>query len=208
MEELSARQQQILNYIIQNKRQRGYPPSVREIGKGVGLKSSSTVHKHLKRLEETGYIRRDPTKPRAIEVLVYDETQDDTNKELINIPVLGRVTAGEPVLAVENIEDTFPLPINLLRAKNKDLFILRVRGNSMINAGIYSGDYAIVEETSSAIDGDIVVALIEEEATVKRFKKEEDRVLLIPENDSMEPIVTSQVRILGKVIGIFRSLRS
>lgn len=200
-EDLNARQQTILDFIKREIRAKGYPPSVREIGEAVGLSSSSTVHGHLAQLEAKGYLRRDPTKPRAIEVL--DENIDLLGKEMVPLPVIGRITAGEPILAVENIEDTFPLPFDFIRTR--DAFVLSVKGESMIEAGILDGDYVVVRQQSVARNGDIVVALLgEEEATVKRFFKENDHVRLQPENPYMEPIITSDVRVLGKVIGVFR----
>ncbi|MGE5589146.1 MAG: transcriptional repressor LexA [Bacillota bacterium] len=202
-EGLTDRQQQILDYIKEQIRQKGYPPSVREIGESVGLSSSSTVHGHLARLEEKGYIRRDPTKPRAIEI-----TEGDfylTKHRTVNVPLVGRVTAGAPILAVENLEDSFPLPFELVR--DEDVFMLAVRGESMIEAGILNGDYVIVRRQSDARNGDIVVALVgEEEATVKRFFREKDHIRLQPENRYMEPIIAQDVTILGKVIALFRRL--
>jgi repressor LexA len=197
---LNSRQKQIINYIKETLRAKGYPPSVREIGEAVGLSSSSTVHSHLSKLEELGFIRRDPTKPRAIEVL--DESPW-RQKAITPVPLVGRVTAGQPILAVENIEETYPLPIELIGSE--DAFMLSVQGESMINAGILNGDYVLVREQNYANNGDIVVALIdEEEATVKRFYKEKDCIRLQPENDFMKPIYAKNVYILGKVIGIFR----
>lgn len=202
-EGLTDRQQQILDYIKEQIRQKGYPPSVREIGESVGLSSSSTVHGHLARLEEKGYIRRDPTKPRAIEI-----TEGDfylTKHRTVNVPLVGRVTAGAPILAVENLEDSFPLPYELVR--DEDVFMLAVRGESMIDAGILDGDYVIVRRQSDARNGDIVVALVgEEEATVKRFFREKDHIRLQPENRYMEPIIAQDVSILGKVIALFRRI--
>lgn len=200
---LGARQRQILAYIKDTLRAKGYPPSVREIGEAVGLSSSSTVHTHLEKLEEFGLIRRDPTKPRAIEIL--DEAPW-RQKSLTPVPLVGRVTAGRPILAVENIEETYPLPTELVGDDN--LFMLTIQGESMINAGIFNGDLVIVREQSTAKNGDIVVALLidSEEATVKRFYKEKDMIRLQPENDTMEPIYARDVSILGKVVGIFRRL--
>ncbi|MCE5287443.1 MAG: transcriptional repressor LexA [Pelosinus sp.] len=199
---LSARQQQILTYIKKTLRLKGYPPSVREIGEAVGLSSSSTVHSHLSKLEEMGVIRRDPTKPRAIEVL--DEAPW-RQKSLIPVPLVGRVTAGQPILAVENIEETYPLPTELVGDDNT--FMLTVEGSSMINAGIFNGDYILIRRQQTANNGDIVVALIDnEEATVKRFYKEKDCIRLQPENDSMAPIYVQNVSIVGKVVGVFRRL--
>lgn len=199
---LTERQIAILNFIKRELRKRGYPPSVREIGEAVGLSSSSTVHGHLAHLEKKGYIRRDPTKPRAIEIL--DTELDFGRKEIVHVPIVGKVTAGEPILAVENIDDTFPLPLDFVN--NDTVFILSVRGESMINAGILDGDYVMVRQQAHAKNGDIVVALLGDEATVKTFYKEKDYVRLQPENTSLEPIYTTDVRILGKVIGVFRRL--
>lgn len=202
-EGLSKKQQQILTFIKDNLRAKGYPPSVREIGLSVGLSSSATVHAHLEKLESLGYIKRDPTKPRAIDVL--DESPW-RQKEVIPVPLVGRVTAGQPILAVENIEETYPLPAELLGNKD-NVFMLTVSGNSMINAGIHDGDYVLVQETQTANNGDIVVALIDgEEATVKTFYKEDNAIRLQPENDAMKPIYSRNVAILGKVIGLFRQL--
>lgn len=202
MNGLTPRQEEILAYIKREVLKRGYPPSVREIGQAVGLNSSSTVHGHLGRLEDKGYIRRDPTKPRAIE-LVND--RDVIRKEIVNVPIVGRVTAGEPILAVENIEDFFPMPRDF--AHYEDVFMLRVRGESMIHAGILDGDYVVVRQQAHAENGDIVVALIEDEATVKRFYNEGDHIRLQPENPTMEPIRSVGVQILGKVVGVFRKVR-
>jgi repressor LexA len=199
---LSSRQKQILEYIKDTVRAKGYPPSVREIGEAVGLSSSSTVHSHLSKLEEMGFIRRDPTKPRAIDVL--DEAPW-RKKSLIPVPLVGRVTAGQPILAVENIEETYPFPTEFVG--NDDIFMLTVQGNSMIKAGIFDGDYVLIREQQTAHNGDIIVALIDnEEATVKRFYKEKDRIRLQPENDLMDPIYSKNVSILGKVVGVFRRL--
>lgn len=198
MRELSAKQQQILSYLKSEVQKKGYPPSVREICQAVGLKSTSTVHAHLSRLEKKGYIRRNPTKPRAIEIL--DQTD---KKDVIEVPIVGTITAGTPILAVQNIEDTFPLPVNLLNY-DTDVFMLRVKGESMIDAGIFDRDLILVRQQSSADNGDIVVALLEDSATVKRYYKEKDYVRLQPENATMSPIITKDVKILGKVIGLFR----
>ncbi len=196
---LTPRQSSILKYIQKMIDERGYPPSVREIGEGVGLKSSSTVHTHLVNLEKNGYIRRDPTKPRAIEVLA-----NRSKSSVIQVPVVGRVAAGKPILAVENIESTFPLPAGFLKNAN-DVFMLTTKGDSMIQAGIFDGDYLVVSQQQTAEDGDIVVALLNgEDATVKRFFKEADSIRLQPENDMMEPIRSKDVMILGKVIGVIR----
>ncbi|OUM98082.1 MAG: repressor LexA [Firmicutes bacterium ZCTH02-B6] len=201
MNDLTPRQRQILEFIKREVQQRGYPPSVREIGQAVGLSSSSTVHGHLNKLEEKGYIRRDPTKPRAIEVL---EPSGAPSGSVIYAPVVGRVTAGEPILAVENIEGYFPLAREFAGAG--ELFLLQVRGDSMIKAGILDGDYVIVRQQPDALNGDIVVALLGEEATVKRFYRENGHVRLQPENDAYPPIVARDVQILGKVIGVYRRL--
>ncbi|MFZ0447435.1 MAG: transcriptional repressor LexA [Bacillus sp. (in: firmicutes)] len=202
---LSKRQQDILDFIKSEVRQKGYPPSVREIGEAVGLASSSTVHGHLARLESKGLIRRDPTKPRAIEIL--DNTQPDIPKsKVINVPIVGKVTAGLPITAVENVEEFFPLPENLAPA-DEQLFMLEVMGESMIEAAILDGDYVIVRQQNTANNGDIVVAMTEEdEATVKRFFKEKDYFRLQPENSTMEPIILRNVSILGKVIGVYRHI--
>lgn len=200
---LNTRQKQILDYIKENLRAKGYPPSVREIGEAVGLSSSSTVHAYLTKLESMGYIKRDPTKPRAIDVL--DEAPW-RQKTLIPVPHVGLVTAGQPILAVENIEETYPLPAELIGSEDT-VFMLSVKGDSMINAGILDGDYLLVRQQNSASNGDIVVALIDnEEATVKRFFKEKGRIRLQPENDAMDPIYAENVSIAGKVIGLFRNM--
>ncbi|AZR74829.1 repressor LexA [Anoxybacter fermentans] len=186
---------------------KGYPPSVREIAKAVDLRSPSTVHSHLNTLEELGYIRKDPTKPRTIEVLVGDFSSNRPQKEMVHIPIVGKVTAGQPILAVENIEDFFPLPLDYIRGgKNQELFMLQIKGNSMVDAGILDGDYVIVRKQSHADNGDIVVALLEDEATVKRFFKEKDYIRLQPENSTLKPILVRDVQILGKVIGVYRNL--
>ncbi|KKM12999.1 LexA family transcriptional regulator [Clostridiales bacterium PH28_bin88] len=199
-DDLNTRQQAILDFIKRELRVKGYPPSVREIGEAVGLSSSSTVHGHLAQLESKGYLRRDPAKPRAIEVL--SGNIDVIAKELVPVPIVGRITAGEPILATENIDDTFPLPFDFLRTR--DVFILSVKGDSMIQAGIMDGDFVVVRQQSFAKDGDIVVALLGEEATVKRFFKEAEHIRLQPENPDMQPIFSREVQILGKVIGVFR----
>ena len=201
--DLSLRQTNILEFIKDEIRKKGYPPAVREIGEAVGLLSSSTVHGHLQTLENKGYIRRDPTKPRAIEVT--DGSGDLHNEEqVIHIPIIGRVAAGQPILAEENLEGTFPLPANLVR---QDIdFMLKVQGESMIGAGILDGDLIIVGQQKEARNGEIVVALIGEEATVKRFYKEKTLIRLQPENPTMEPIYSQDVTILGKVVGVFRTM--
>ncbi|HHX02253.1 MAG TPA: transcriptional repressor LexA [Firmicutes bacterium] len=207
---LSARQKSILKFINEQVQLKGYPPSVREIGAAVGLASSSTVHAHLRKLEEYGYIRRDPTKPRAIEVL---HSEDDSytgsrmyNRPIVNVPVVGQVTAGEPILAVENIEEYFPVPHDLVG--DHEVFMVRIKGDSMIEAGIFDRDYVLVEKASTAQNGDIVVALVgDEEATVKRFFHEGTHVRLQPENSAMAPMILQDVMIIGKVIGLFRSIK-
>ncbi len=197
---ISAKQSEILEYIKDQILEKGYPPAVREICAAVHLKSTSSVHSHLETLEKNGYIRRDPTKPRAIEIV--DDDFNLQRREMRNIPLLGNVAAGQPLFAEQNIETYFPMLADELPAG--DLFMLNVRGESMINAGIYDGDKIIVQQTSIARNGDIVVALIEDSATVKTYYKEEGRYRLQPENDSMEPIYVNEVLILGKVIGLFR----
>ncbi len=201
---LTHKQQEILDCIKQHLRSKGYPPSVREIGQMVGLSSSSTVHFHLGKLESLGLIRRDPTKPRAIEIL--DETSWP-NQTLIPVPLVGRVAAGQPILAIENIEETYPLPAELVN-NAENVFMLTVSGESMINAGILDGDYIVVKEGPTAENGDIVVALVDgEEATIKRFYREKNRIRLQPENDAMEPIYAQNVSIIGKAIGLFRKIQ-
>ena len=199
---MSAKQQEILEYIKESILKRGYPPAVREICQAVHLKSTSSVHSHLAALEEKGYIRRDPTKPRTIEIL--DDTFNFNRREMVNIPVVGTVAAGEPLLAQEHIEDYFPFPAEIL--PNAETFMLHVRGESMVNAGILPGDQLIVEQRSTAENGEIVVALLDDSATVKRFYKEKGYYRLQPENDAMEPIITDHVEILGKVIGLIRMM--
>ena len=208
---LSKRQVEILEYITKQTALRGYPPSVREIGEAVGLQSSSTVHSHLTQLEEKGYIRRDPTKPRAIMILKTADDEEvayDTDKpfdEVIQVPVIGTVAAGTPILAEQNVEDTITFPVNLVRHNNS--FMLRVKGDSMINVGIYDGDLLIVSPQKVAQNGDIVVAVIGEEATVKTFYREKDRIRLQPENDAMEPIyVKEDIQLAGRVTGLFRTM--
>ena len=199
---LSEKQKRFFDFLKKEILTKAYPPSVREICDAVGLKSTSTVHGYLERLEKKGLIRRDPTKPRAIEIL--DDTTYVFKKELINVPIVGRVTAGQPILAVENIEDTFPIPAQYLHNKNNDVFMLTVEGDSMVEAGILDGDMVLVEKKPTAQNGDIVVALIEDEATVKKFYKEKEYIRLQPENSAMEPIIVKDVTILGKVIGVIR----
>lgn len=205
MPKLSSRQEAILEYIKREVKLKGYPPSVREIGEAVGLASSSTVHGHLARLEKKGLIRRDPTKPRAIEILDEDQIADEEEIRTACIPVVGKVTAGMPITAVENVEEFFVLPENVVG--NDTVFMLRVVGESMIDAGILDGDFVIVRQQQVANNGDIVVAMTEEdEATVKRFFKEKNHFRLQPENSTMEPILLPNVTILGKVIGVYRNL--
>lgn len=200
---ISKKQQEILEYIKMQILERGFPPAVREICEAVNLKSTSSVHSHLETLEKNGYIRRDPTKPRAIEIL--DDTFNLTRREMVNVPIIGQVAAGQPILAEEHIEDYFPIPVE--RMPNKQTFLLRVKGESMINAGILNGDLVLVEETKTASNGEMVVALIEDGATVKTFYKEDGIIRLQPENDYMDPIFVSKVSILGKVIGVMRFFR-
>ncbi|MCL6612648.1 MAG: transcriptional repressor LexA [Peptococcaceae bacterium] len=200
-EDLTPKQAAILDVIKKNIRQKGYPPSVREIGQAVGLSSSSTVHGYLKKLEDKGYLRRDPTKPRAMEVL---DSLEGERVEFINVPLLGRVAAGVPLLAVENREDIFPLPTHF--TGKGEFFMLTVRGDSMIEAGILNGDMVVVRRQNDATNGDIVVALLEDEATVKRYFKENGRVRLQPENRLMDPIYTTNLQVLGKVIGLVRKI--
>lgn len=197
---ISKKQEEILEYIKSQILERGFPPAVREICEAVNLKSTSSVHSHLETLEKNGYIRRDPTKPRAIEIL--DDTFNLTRREMTNVPMLGYVAAGEPLLAQEHIESYFPIPVEML--PNKPTFLLSVKGDSMINAGIFTGDYVLVQEQNTADNGDMVVALIDDGATVKTFYKEEGVIRLQPENDFMDPIIVTDVMILGKVIGVFR----
>ena len=199
-EKITAKQQEILEYIKETILKKGYPPAVREICEAVHLKSTSSVHSHLETLEEKGYIRRDPTKPRTIEII--DDCFNLTRREVVNVPLLGTVAAGVPLLDEENIENYYPIPVELL--PNEDTFMLNVKGNSMINAGIFDGDQLIVERCSTAYDGEIVVALVDDSATVKRFYKEDGYYRLQPENDEMEPILVDHLEILGKVIGLFR----
>lgn len=207
---LSKRQAEILDYIARQLDLKGYPPSVREIGEAVGLQSSSTVHNHLTQLEQKGYIRRDPTKPRAIMILKPNDEMDafyEEDKpfdEMINVPLIGTVAAGTPILASQNVEDTITFPMHLVR--NNNSFMLRVKGDSMINAGIFDGDLLLVTPQKVASNGDIVVAVIGEEATVKTFYREKDRIRLQPENDAMDPIYVDEVELAGKVTGLFRNM--
>lgn len=201
-EKITPKQQEILEYIKQTILKKGYPPAVREICEAVKLKSTSSVHSHLETLEKNGYIRRDPTKPRTIEII--DDCFNLARREVVNVPLLGTVAAGTPLLAQENIENYFPIPSELL--PNKEIFMLRVKGDSMIEAGIFNGDQILVEKKETAENGEIVVALLEDSATVKRFYKEDGRYRLQPENSSMEPIYVDDVQILGHVIGLFRMM--
>lgn len=206
MTKLSKRQQDILSFIKDEVKKKGYPPSVREIGEAVGLASSSTVHGHLARLESKGLIRRDPTKPRAIEILELESDTPAPKYSIVNVPVVGRVTAGQPITAIENVEEYFPLPDTLVPSEEQ-VFMLEVMGDSMIDAGILDGDYVIVKQQQTANNGEIVVAMTDEdEATVKRFFKEKDFIRLQPENPTMEPIILQNVSILGKVIGVYRHM--
>ena len=198
---ISPKQTEILEYIKSEIINRGFPPAVREICEAVNLKSTSSVHSHLETLERNGYIRRDPTKPRAIEIV--DDNFNLTRRELVNVPVVGRVAAGEPILAVENVENYFPIPAEFM--PNSQTFMLNVKGESMVNAGILDGDQILVQQQSTAENGEIVVALIDDSATVKTFYKEDGYYRLQPENDAMEPIIVKgELQILGKVIGVFR----
>ena len=199
MSELKDKQLLIYEFLKDFTSQKGYPPTVREICKAVGLKSTSSVHGHLKQLEKEGLIKRDPTKPRALEIV-----DSVIKKEMINVPIIGKVTAGLPILANENIEDSLPLPLDYVK-HNNDLFMLKVSGSSMIKAGILDGDLAIIEKTQTASNGDKIVALIENEATLKTFYRENDHIRLQPENDEMEPIIVDNCSILGKLIGIYRT---
>ncbi|NLU52934.1 MAG: transcriptional repressor LexA [Clostridiaceae bacterium] len=199
------KQKKILDFVNRYQSEKGYPPSVREICKAVGFKSTSTVHAYIKKLEEEGQISKDATKPRALKVLDSSKRSLEgyiSDQEIDNIPVLGKITAGKPILAVENIEETFPVPVQYL--ENSTSFMLKVKGDSMINAGILDGDYIIVKQQNTANNGDMVVALIDDEATVKTFYKEKDYFRLQPENPAYEPIIVKELSILGKVIGLFR----
>ena len=213
---ISKKQQEILDYLKSEILRRGFPPSVREICEAVNLKSTSSVHAHLETMEKNGYIRRDATKPRAIEIIdddfreqrlqQYMPTPDvSLAEEYVNVPVIGRVSAGQPLLAVESITDYIPVPMSHL--PNRDVFLLRVKGESMINAGILDGDYVLVRQKDSAADGDMIVALVDDSATVKTFYREDGHIRLQPENDYMDPIIVTPDRyfqILGDVIGIMR----
>ena len=200
---ICQKQSEILEYIKSEILKRGYPPAVREICEAVNLKSTSSVHSHLETLEKNGYIRRDPTKPRAIEII--DDMFNLTRRDLVQVPMIGHVAAGEPLLAQENIEDYFPIPAEFM--PNNQVYMLQVQGESMINAGILDGDYVLVEQCNTASNGQMVVALVEDGATVKTFYKEEGIYRLQPENDTMSPIIVEEVTILGKVIGVFRIMK-
>ena len=205
MSKISNRQQSILEFIKTEVKEKGYPPSVREIGEAVGLASSSTVHGHLDRLEKKGLIRRDPTKPRAIEILDQDQGELQFPLSISKVPVVGKVTAGIPITATENIEEYFPLPTHFVG--DNQVFMLNVVGESMIEAGIHNGDYVIVRQQQTANNGEIVVAMTEDdEATVKTFYKEKDHIRLQPENSTMSPLLLQRVTILGRVIGVFRDI--
>jgi len=199
---ITQKQQEILDFIKETILKKGYPPAVREICEAVHLRSTSSVHAHLETLEKNGYIHKDPTKPRTIEIV--DDTFNLTRREIVNVPVIGRVAAGEPILAEENITDYFPVPVDLL--PNEETFMLKVKGDSMINVGIFDGDNVIVSRQRTASNGEIVVAMVEDGATVKRFYKENGHYRLQPENDFMDPIIVNEVTILGKVIGLIRMM--
>ena len=197
---ITDKQREILEYMKKEILNKGYPPTVRDICEAVNLKSTSSVHSHLETLEKNGYIRRDPTKPRAIEII--DENFNLTRREMVNVPIVGRVAAGEPILAVENIESYFPIPMEYM--PNAESFMLKVKVESMINAGIFDGDNILVQKCDDARNGDMVVALVEDSATVKTFYKEGDHIRLQPENDTMDPIIVPDCQVLGKVFGVFR----
>ncbi len=197
---ITKKQTEILEYIKSQILNKGYPPSVRDICTAVNLKSTSSVHAHLETLEKNGYIRRDPTKPRAIEII--DDNFNLTRREVVNVPLIGQVAAGQPLLAVENITGYFPIPAEFI--PKEEVFMLNVKGESMVNAGIYDGDQIIVKQQSTASNGEIVVALVDDSATVKRFYKENGHIRLQPENDFMEPIIIDSCEIIGKVIGLIR----
>lgn len=197
---ITKKQSEILEYIKSQILNKGYPPSVRDICEAVQLKSTSSVHSHLETLEKNGYIRRDPTKPRAIEII--DDNFNLVRREVVNVPIVGKVAAGQPILAVENVESYFPIPMEFM--PNEQCFMLKVQGESMINAGIFDGDTLLVEQCHAAHNGDMVVALVDDSATVKTFYREADHIRLQPENDTMEPILVPDCQILGKVFGVFR----
>ena len=197
---ISKKQEEILSYLKQEILSKGYPPTVRDICQAVHLSSTSSVHSHLSTLEKNGYIRRDPTKPRAIEII--DEAFQVSRREMVSIPVVGHVAAGQPILTTENISSYFPVPAEYM--PNTTSFMLQVKGESMINAGIFDGDKVFVQQQADAQNGDIVVALIDDSATVKTFYREKEHIRLQPENDSMEPIIVDDCKILGKVFGVLR----
>lgn len=201
-EDLNQRETEIMLFIKKATETKGYPPTVREICKQLNIKSTSTVHGSLEKLELKGYIRKDPTKPRAIEILDTDEDLLMTKKKTVDIPIVGRVTAGEPILAYQNIEDTYPIPVQF--AEGKNLFILKVSGESMINCGILDNDFVIIEKRDQAENGEKVLALIEDEATIKTFYKEDNYFRLQPENDFMKPIIVNDLKILGVIVGLYR----
>ena len=200
---ISDKQREILEYIKHEILQRGYPPAVREICEAVHLKSTSSVHSHLETLEKNGYIRRDPTKPRAIEIL--EDEFNQTRREVVNVPIIGQVAAGAPILAEQNILDYFPIPVEYM--PNSESFMLKVKGESMINAGILNGDTVLVQRQSTAKNGEMVVALLDDSATVKTFYKEDGHYRLQPENDTMSPIIVEDCEILGKIFGVLRFLQ-
>ena len=197
---ITQKQSDILEFIKSELLSKGYPPTVRDICNAVNLKSTSSVHAHLETLEKNGYIRRDPTKPRAIEII--DENFSLTGREIVNVPIVGRVAAGEPLLATQNIENYFPIPMEFM--PNNEVFMLEVKGESMINVGIYEGDWIVVEKRNTARNGEIIVALVDDSATVKTFYKEDGHIRLQPENDHMDPIIVLDCKILGKVISLYR----
>ncbi len=197
---ITEKQREILEYIKQEILNKGYPPTVRELCDAVHLKSTSSIHSHLESLEKNGYIRRDPSKPRAIEIV--DDNFNLTRREVVNVPIVGSIAAGQPLLAIQNIDNYFPIPAEYM--PNQETFMLRVKGDSMINVGIFSGDVILVKQQSTASNGDIVAALVDDSATVKTFYKENDHIRLQPENDTMEPIIVPDCQILGVVFGVFR----
>lgn len=197
---ISDKQREILEYMKQEILNKGYPPTVRELCDAVHLKSTSSIHSHLETLEKNGYIRRDPSKPRAIEIV--DDNFNLTRREMVNVPIVGSIAAGQPLLAIQNIDNYFPIPAEYM--PNQDTFMLRVKGDSMIDAGIFDGDVILVKQQSTARNGDMVVALVEDSATVKTFYKEKDHIRLQPENDTMDPIIVPDCQILGVVFGVFR----
>ncbi|WP_373732269.1 transcriptional repressor LexA [Bacteroides heparinolyticus] len=201
-ERLTAKQQQILKIIKTSILEKGYPPSVREMCTAVGLSSTSSVHAHLEALEKKGYIKKDPSKPRTIEIM--DDTFNLNRREIVNVPLLGDVAAGEPIFAAENISNYYPMPVDML--PNAEIFMLNVKGDSMMNVGIYHGDKIIVSKQSTANNGEIVVAMVDDSATVKRFYREKNHFRLKPENDAMEDIIVKDLEIIGKVVGLLRML--